>query len=252
MDEGFNTYAQDVALKRRVRRSGPREALLRHPGRLPLGRPPPPRVPQRPLPGVAARLPLGRHERPVLVAARRRGDPDQRLLEDGARARLRRADARPRDVGEDHEDVRDALRVPEPDGRRLPRRREGDRGRRRGRSLPRGVGLVGHVRLRGLEGRDARGPARRRLGRRRGGAEVRRARRSPTRRRRRAGSRSSSSGGWARPSGRSTSSWRSREGTSSGRRGTERTAGSATAAPGRSSSRPASTPTGSSSSTRTS
>jgi len=92
MDEGFARYAQDGALKPAF--GDP--VLVKNVFGLPfafrsvtLPAPSSTTTATRP----AARLPLGRPERPVVVAARRHGDPDERLREDGAHTRFRRTDA---------------------------------------------------------------------------------------------------------------------------------------------------------------
>ena len=116
-------HAQD-----RVRRPVARRAVLR-PSRRVSVRAHAPRD-ARALPPLGAGLAVGRDGRADLPPARRRRRARERLQPHGSPPRLRRAHVRREDVGEGHEDVRDALGLQAPDVRGLPG--GGPRGRGRG------------------------------------------------------------------------------------------------------------------------
>ncbi len=128
LDEGFNTYATLRAAEGRVRRPVARRAVLRASRRVSL-RSHAARD-TRALSPLGAVLAVGRDGRAVLPPARRQRRARERLQPHGPPPRLRRAHVRREDVGEGHEDVRDALGLQAPDVGGL--RGGGPRGRGRG------------------------------------------------------------------------------------------------------------------------
>ena len=141
LDEGFNTYATMKALKAAF---GDPSLVVRFYG-LPVT-----------FAGVTVPYPFGVTDRFHRWQIASRSDaqavpsyrqmngergPEQRLPADGAPPRVVRADVRRGRLGEGHEDVRDALRLPASDDGGLRRRRE--RGRGRGRRAAAFAGIVG-------------------------------------------------------------------------------------------------------------